>query len=145
MTNKRRAKPPVPVKKQPGQIPPHEPTEAQRFFVANASAEGVPQERIAKRLGIDEKTLRRHYAPELDRAHESRIAAVRQTAFEMAIRGDTPAMTIFVLKTQAGWREPREDSVDTTVNLVIHRGEEPSTTQAPEAGGASVTVPPEGA
>jgi hypothetical protein len=30
---------------------------------------------------------------------------VMQTAFKMAVSGKTPAMTMFWLKTQAGWKE----------------------------------------
>jgi len=63
-------------------------------------------------IGIDEKTLRKHYAGELDVAAIKANAAVGRTAFLMATGGPrrlwrqaVPSMTIFWLKTRMGWKE----------------------------------------
>ena len=44
-----------------------EPTEEQRRTVKALSGYGVPQEGIAVHIGIDAKTLRKHFRDELDR------------------------------------------------------------------------------
>ena len=46
--------------------PEHEPTEAFRTLVRLATANLVPQAVIAGKIGIDSKTLRKHYRQELD-------------------------------------------------------------------------------
>lgn len=146
MTAKRRAKRQAPPKKRKGGIPPHEPTDATRLAVACMSAEGVSQERIAEQIGIDPTTLRRHYPDQLDHGHDFRMRKVKQTAFEMATRGDTPAMTIFVLKTQAGWRETDATATPDTGEVTIRRtrsdGSSVEVRVGPEA---SITPAPEGA
>ena len=47
--------------------PPHEPDNQSRQLVEVAAAHGVPQTEIARLLGINEKTLRLYYRPELGR------------------------------------------------------------------------------
>lgn len=92
MTAKRRTK------------PPHEPTKALRDTVAMHTLVGTPQSDVARVLGIDEKTLRKHYRDELDLAKARANAKVGGALFNKALAGDTTAM-IFWMKTQAGWRE----------------------------------------
>jgi len=41
----------------------------------------------------------------LDTAHIEATATVAQTAYNLAKSGKCPVMTMFWLKTQAGWRE----------------------------------------
>jgi hypothetical protein len=45
--------------------PEYEPTDSQRALVENAAAFGLTQADIAQQLGIDEKTLRKHFREEL--------------------------------------------------------------------------------
>jgi len=73
---------------------------------------GTPHADIAAVIGIDAKTLRKHYAAELDVAAIKANAAVGRTAFLMATGGPrrlwhkaVPSMTIFWLKTRMGWRD----------------------------------------
>ena len=86
---------------------PRTPTnEEQRRLVRTLSAYGVPQEQIARRIGIrSAKTLRKYYREELDRGAVDANAAVAQTLYQMATSGKCPLATIFWLKTQAAWRE----------------------------------------
>jgi predicted transcriptional regulator len=44
----------------------YNPTTSDRALVENASAFGIEQREIATQLGIDEKTLRKHFREELD-------------------------------------------------------------------------------
>lgn len=83
---------------------PHEPTKATRDTVSLHALVGTPQEVIADVLGIDPKTLRKHYREELDQALAKANATIGGTLFNKAKSGDTSAM-IFWLKTRAGFRE----------------------------------------
>ena len=86
--------------------PPIQITEEQRRLVKNLSACGVPQEQIARRVGIrSAKTLRKHFREELDRSALDANAMVAQTLYKMATSGNHPAATFFWLKARAGWRE----------------------------------------
>ena len=68
---------------------------------------GTPQETIASILGIDPKTLRKHYREELDHALAQANATIGGALFNKARNGDIAAQ-IFWLKTRAKWRERQE-------------------------------------
>jgi len=76
-----------------------------RAVVARLAAAGIKRGLIARVLGVSEKTVQRHYANELEMGDTLAIADVAQTAYEMAVSGKYPVMTIFYLKTRAQWRE----------------------------------------
>jgi hypothetical protein len=86
---------------------PHEPTDASRQLVALHATMGTQQEVIADILGIDPKTLRKHYRVELDQSMAKANAQIGGALFNKAKGGDTAAM-IFWMKTRAGWREKQE-------------------------------------
>lgn len=91
----------------PPHRPPHMPTKEGRTLVQVMSATGFPQPQIAEQLGIDAKTLRKHYREELSNGKVSANAMIARSLFRKAT-GDGPqsvAAAIFWLKTQAGWRE----------------------------------------
>ena len=92
--------------------PAHHPTDYWRGQVDAYAACGTPHAAIAAVIGIDAKTLRKHYARELDFAAIKANAAVGRTAFLMATGGPrrlwqkaVPSMTIFWLKTRMGWKD----------------------------------------
>jgi len=85
----------------------HEPTPESRQLVQLHATIGTPQEDVARIVGIDAKTLRKHYRDELDLAHAKANATVGGALFNKAKSGDTAAM-IFWMKTRAGWREKQE-------------------------------------
>lgn len=87
-----------------GGRPEHEPTKATRDTVSLHALVGTPQEIIADVLGIDSKTLRKHYREELDQSLAKANATIGGALFNKAKAGDTAAMT-FWLKTRAGFRE----------------------------------------
>jgi hypothetical protein len=84
----------------------HEPTAKDRRMV-EALAACVPQEDVATVMGIDEKTLRLHYRPELDRALIIANSKVAGNLYKIACGTGREAVTaaIFWLKTRAGWSE----------------------------------------
>ena len=90
---------------------PHEPTAESRQLVQLHTTVGTTQEDIARILGIDSKTLRKHYRDELDLAKAKANATIGGALFNKAKSGDTAAM-IFWMKTQAGWRETMQIAGD---------------------------------
>lgn len=86
---------------------PYKPTEESRKKVEQMSAIGIPQEDIARVLGIDKKTLIKYYRDELDNAAVKANTAVGGSLYRKAINGDTSAQ-IFWMKTRARWSEKSE-------------------------------------
>jgi hypothetical protein len=89
---------------KPPHRPPHAPSHAERQLVQLHSTIGTPQDVIAQLIGIDTKTLRKHYRAELDLATAQANAAIGGALFNKAKGGDTTAM-IFWMKTRARWSE----------------------------------------
>jgi DNA-binding XRE family transcriptional regulator len=95
--------------------PPHAPTDAQRQLVQLHATVGTTQDMIARVIGIDTKTLRKHYRDELDLSMVLANATIGGALFKKAKGGDTASM-IFWLKTRARWRETSD------VNLISEDG-----------------------
>lgn len=80
-------------------------------ILENLSGLGMTQRQIACMLGMSLLTFENRMAenPEireiLKRGKALAISKVASKAYEMAISGENTAMTIFFLKTQAGWKE----------------------------------------
>ncbi|MFC7544088.1 DNA-methyltransferase [Siccirubricoccus deserti] len=72
-----------------------DPTEEDRRLVRAMSGFGIPQEQIATHLGIDAKTLRKHFRQDLDRGMVEATAKVAQSLFQMATTGKNVAAAIF--------------------------------------------------
>jgi len=109
VVSKSGAAPVIPrIKKAHGR-PPFEPTEALRALVYGRSAGGIGLMHIAKEIGIHHTTLLKYFREELDEAMLVRNINVQQTAYEMARAGKSPGMTIFWLKTQCHWKEPKQE------------------------------------
>jgi hypothetical protein len=87
------------------------PTVEQRKVVRAMSAYGVPQIEICKVIGISDRTLRKAFREELDRASIEANAKVAEVCFRMATSGKVPAATFFWLKTRAGWREVNRQEI----------------------------------
>ena len=82
----------------------HKPDSAQRRQVEAMAAYGIPEINIAAVLGVDPKTLRKHYRDELDLGETKANAQVAGYLFNAAKNGNVTAQ-IFWLKTRAKWRE----------------------------------------
>ena len=82
----------------------HKPDPAQRRQVEAMAAYGIPAEDISRVVGIDPKSLRKHYRDELDLGETKANAQVAGFLFNSAKSGNVSAQ-IFWLKTRARWRE----------------------------------------
>ena len=82
----------------------HKPDPSQRRQVEALAAYGIPVNDISRVVGIDAKTLRKHYRDELDLGETKANAQVAGFLFNSAKNGNVSAQ-IFWLKTRARWRE----------------------------------------
>ena len=86
---------------------------------------GVPETDIAGVIGIDPKTLRKHYRSELDHGHVKANAKVAENLFRKATGDGRESViaAIFWLKTRAGWKETmvQEHTGKTDPVVVIKR------------------------
>jgi len=99
---------------------PHEPTDKTRAEVSALASFGVRREDIASYIGIDAKTLRKHYRDELDNSTTKANAAVGkllyQAASGQAIKdgasySDCVRAAMFWAKTRMQWRETNHHDV----------------------------------
>lgn len=90
--------------------PAFQPTDEDRALVEQLAAFGIPVTSMTLFVKdkdgkpISERTLRKHFAKELDQGELKANVKVAQTLFKKAISGDTTSM-IFWLKTRARWKE----------------------------------------
>jgi hypothetical protein len=91
----------------PAGRPPFVPTDKDRATVKAMAGFGVPETDIAALLLIDPKTLRKHFAHELEVGHVEANAKVAANLFRRATGEGREAViaSIFWLKCRAGWRE----------------------------------------
>ena len=105
--------PKLPERSNSGRGVKHEPTDAKRYVAYALSAEGVPQHRIAERIGISRSTLQKYYSAELKEGRDISLERVEEKAYEMALSGNYPGMTTWWLKREEGIRKRTgEDSSD---------------------------------
>jgi hypothetical protein len=93
----------------------HRPDAFHRRQVEAMAGYGVPEADIARVVGIDPKSLRKHYRGKLDTGHIKATAKVAEFLFRKATTDGSQAVTaaIFWLKTRGGWREtPQDHRVD---------------------------------
>ena len=87
--------------------PRHQPDDFHRRQVEALAGYGVPETDIAGMIGIDPKTLRKHYRHELDHGHTKANAKVAENLYRKATGESREAVTaaIFWLKARARWKE----------------------------------------
>jgi len=93
----------------------HKPDPFHRRQVEAMAGYGVPEISIARVVGIDAKTLRKHYRDELDTGQIKATAKVAESLFRKATSDGSQSVTaaIFWLKTRGGWREtPQNHEVE---------------------------------
>ena len=93
--------------KASGGRPPHEPTPQTRAMVETFSAFGIPQDDIARVIGITPPTLREHYREEIDLGLIKANAKVAQNLFTIACKPTREGLDAakFWLRVRAGWSE----------------------------------------
>ena len=94
--------------------PAYEPSDKDRRVVEMLAGWSVPNERIAAVLGIDPKTLRKHYREGLDVGYARLEAQLAHNLLRIAQGHDRQALiaTIFALKARFGWVEATPPSRD---------------------------------
>ena len=80
------------------------PSKKDRVFVQTLSSLGMPQQSIARKLGIAINTLRTHFEEELAMALDDKNVEVAKALFTNATRSGNVTAQIFWLRTRAGWR-----------------------------------------
>ncbi len=85
----------------------HQPDPTSRRQVEAMAAYGVPEKDIATVVGIDPKTLRRHYRRELDTGSIKANSKIAESLYRKALGDGSQSVTaaIFWLKTRARWKE----------------------------------------
>lgn len=96
-------------------------TEQELAEIETMAGLGLSFEEIASIKGICDDTLKKHAKPFLKKGKAKAKAQVAQTAYRMAISGKIPSMTMFWLKTQAGWQEGRmaSDTVESNLSSLV--------------------------
>lgn len=97
-----------------------EPTDEQRPLVRALAGFGVVHDNIAKHVGCEPKTLRKHFGEKVDRGSVEATAQVAQSLFQMATSGKNVAAAIFRMKCRGGWREKAEVEHSLKPTYVIH-------------------------
>lgn len=101
----------------------HIPSDRTRAEVSALYSFGIPQEEIARYVGIDAKTLRKYYREELDISVTKANAAVGRFLYQNASgqalkdgasHADCVRAAMFWAKTRMGWRETQQ--IDHTTN-----------------------------
>jgi hypothetical protein len=87
--------------------PAYQPTDKDRRIAEALAGWAIPQERIARVIGVDPKTLRKHFGDELNIGSAKLEAQLAQNLLRIAQGPDRQALiaTIFALKARFGWVE----------------------------------------
>lgn len=78
---------------------------------------GVQTRLVAATIGIDEKTLFKHYKKHMDIARANAHGAVGQSIFKRAMDGDATAMKLYA-KAQMGWRDEVQPEAPPAVEVL---------------------------
>jgi len=82
----------------------HQATAKERQYVEALASYGIPENDIARVVGVARGTLRKHYCDELETGQAKTNAKVAGFLFAAAQKGNVTAM-IFWLKCRAGWAD----------------------------------------
>lgn len=88
-------------------LPAHAPTDITRKQAQQAAGFGLPQDQIGALLGIDDKTLRKHYPDELALGRAMASAAVGESLFRRATSGEDTTAAIWWSKCRCAGARPR--------------------------------------
>lgn len=95
----------------------HQPSEDSRRQVEMLAGIGVPEHMIARVVNIDPKTLRKHYAEDIESGAAKATSKVAKRLFDIAMSDSREALTacIFWLKCRARWSTL--DGPETQINV----------------------------
>ena len=80
------------------------PTDEDRKFVTLMAIAGITKETIARVMGMDKKTLNKHFEKALDESVHMAHAKIVGALYNNALKGNVAAQ-IFYCKTRLGWQE----------------------------------------
>lgn len=83
-------------------------------WVMRMSWFGMPNKRIAELMEIDEKTLVKHYGPDLEEGRSYRLCRLADVAYERAMDKedkDSAKMLTLCLTTRGGWSSVQKTEV----------------------------------
>lgn len=86
-------------------------TDEDRATIKELAAHGMNIEQIANVMNYRRRTLYRRIFKDdelkavIEEGRSEGLAQVTKTAFQLAVSGECPPMTMFFLKTRGGWRE----------------------------------------
>lgn len=89
----------------------HEPTETTRAEVSALAQFGITEADTARYIGIDPKTLRKHYRDELDKAHIKANVKVANALYRQAVDKGNVSAQIFWLKARANWSDKHPEDL----------------------------------
>lgn len=91
--------------------PPATFTDEQSKLVETLASFGVHRSIIAETVSVTEDTLYKHFKEVLTTAKVKAVARMAGALYRSGINGNVTAQ-IFYLKTQGGWKEPREETIE---------------------------------
>ena len=95
--------------------PPHQPTDEYRRIILAMGAYGIPQEDIAKVIGISKPTLIKYYGDDIAIASTKANAKIVERLFKIATTGDSAtAVTALIwwTKCRLRWKPPAAEQSD---------------------------------
>jgi len=103
--------------------PPHKPTDKSRQMVQVLKANGNPHKVIAMVIGVDEKTLMKHYRHELDNGFEQVKSMVGAALVKASLGGNIGAIRYW-LACRGGpeWKHRTEEGTGGGETTIIVRG-----------------------
>jgi hypothetical protein len=123
--------------------PPFEPTDKQREHVETLTGLMVPQETVARIIGIDKKTLRKYFRAELDNGAENTVANLKSVIYAAADKGSLRAAS-YLLDRMGAWPKPESAGTAQQQELKIHVvGGLAAVQQEPKPNGHDVAAEPE--
>ena len=99
--------------------PEHAPTKAQRKEVQRLSGVGITQLQIALLIGIDKKTLIKHYRHDLDLGIAKADAAIGGGLYSKAVDDNDLGAMIWWSKARMRWAPAENKPEDQNINLNI--------------------------
>lgn len=99
-------------------------------YIRKMGGLGQPIKWIAAMLDMSKASFERRMAEDpkiseaLEKGRAEMVGAVAETAFQMAMSGKHPNMTMFVLKCRANWKESVDFEVDKNISITISKNGE---------------------
>lgn len=101
----------------------YQPSEKAGRIVRQLAMLGVPHEQIAKKIGIDPTTLRKHYRSDLEEGDVEAFASVAGALWHNAVKCNNVVAQIFWMKARHGWIDRREVNHNHTVGPALSHEE----------------------